>query len=93
MRVPLQQRRGLLPVGRSTPVWSVSGPGLLLITDKGYGCVTIVPASATSRARSRAISTAFWGSQPGEAGRDDFRQALSCVSHASSGSADHGTRW
>ncbi|MFE4448244.1 hypothetical protein [Streptomyces sp. NPDC056820] len=29
----------------------------------------------------------------GGAGRDEFRQALSCVSHASSGSVDHGTRW
>ncbi|MFB7329507.1 hypothetical protein [Streptomyces sp. NPDC056190] len=58
-----------------------------------YACVRIVPASSTSRARSRAISTASWGSRPGEAGRGDFRQALSFVSHAFSGSADHGTRW
>lgn len=36
----------------------------------------------------RAISAASSGSQPEEAGRDDGRQAFSCVSHASSGSAD-----
>ncbi|MEH0447264.1 hypothetical protein QA811_27175 [Streptomyces sp. B21-102] len=36
----------------------------------------------------RAISAASSGSQPKDAGRDDGRQAFSCVSHASSGSAD-----
>ncbi|WP_371583885.1 hypothetical protein [Streptomyces sp. NBC_01314] len=55
--------------------------------------MTIVPAGSTSRSRSRTISAAFWGAQPGEAGRDACRQAFSCASHASSGTADHGTRW
>ncbi|MEV5783742.1 hypothetical protein ACGFWD_34515 [Streptomyces sp. NPDC048448] len=30
---------------------------------------------------------------PGEEGRDDVRQAFSCLSHASSGSVDPGTCW